>query len=64
MKTDKHDIGVGLLYKPLHSDISKPDKMETLVPVQRFNTHIEPQSGVIDCHKPGICKYDSTTPNN
>ena len=56
MKSDKHDIGIGFVYKPLRSDITKIKHMEQIIPVERVNSHKTTQQGTIQCTEPGTCK--------
>ena len=56
MKSDKHDIGIGFVYKPLRSDITKIKHMEQIIPVERVNSHKTAQQGTIQCTVPGTCK--------
>ena len=56
IKSEKHDIGFGFLYKPANNSVCKEKDMEVIKDVERMNTHMVQHFGTIDCHKPGICK--------
>lgn len=56
MKSEKHDIGFGFVYKPMKSDITKVKHMEVIIPIERVNSHKATQQGTIECTKPGTCK--------
>ncbi|XP_067930008.1 SEC14-like protein 2 isoform X2 [Watersipora subatra] len=59
IKTDKHDIAYGVLYKPIHG---KKGDTEVFQEVKRVNTHLVPQTGSIECQKMGtyIMVFDNS----
>ncbi|XP_023237938.1 SEC14-like protein 2 isoform X1 [Centruroides sculpturatus] len=51
-KTENHDIGFGLFYKS-----NEHMHQEELIPIDRVNCHLVPETGSWFCENEGICKY-------
>ena len=54
--TKSYDIGFGVL-RMTDSSQKKVDDMDVLIPIEKVNSHLVPQDGLVECPNPGTCQF-------